>query len=341
MDAAQHAVAKIRCEFDSVGGYFQPHVVISESEQHRHCNHGLSIPDRQPDTFVTTHRFTGFVVRYMEWMNYHHLLYFWTVAREGSIARACDRLRLAQPTISGQLRQFEEALGEKLFRKAGRGLAMTEVGQLVYGYADEIFGLGRELQDVLKGRPRGRPLRLFAGISDSIPKLIAYRVLQPVLSMPEQVHLICDEDSSERLLSELAEHRLDVVLSDTPITSAIPVKAFNHLLGTCAVTFFAAPDVATRYRQRFPGSLDGAPFLLPSQGSSLRRSLDQWMDAENIRPIIVGEFKDSALLKTFGEAGAGVFCASSAIEKEIRAHYKGGCSRTIGFVNGTVLRHLH
>jgi LysR family transcriptional activator of nhaA len=260
----------------------------------------------------------------MEWMNYHHLLYFWTVAKEGSIARACERLRLAQPTISGQLRQFEEALGEKLFRKAGRGLAMTDVGQVVYRYADEIFGLGRELQDVLKGRPRGRPLRLFAGVSDSIPKLIAYRVLQPVLAMPEQVQLICDEDSSERLLSELAEHRLDVVLSDTPVTSATPVKAFNHLLGTCSVTLFAAPEVAPRYRQRFPACLDGAPFLLPSQGSNLRRSLDQWMDTENIRPTVIGEFKDSALLKTFGEAGAGIFCAPSAIEKEIRSHYKVG-----------------
>jgi LysR family transcriptional activator of nhaA len=258
----------------------------------------------------------------MEWMNYHHLLYFWTVAKEGSIARACERLSLAQPTISTQLRQFEESLGEKLFRKAGRGLAMTEIGQVVYGYADEIFGLGRELQDVLKGRPRGRPLRLCAGISDSIPKLIAYRVLQPVLAMPEPVQLICDEDSPQRLLSELAEHRLDVVISDSPISSAIPVKAFNHLLGTCSVTLFASPQVATRYRQGFPGRLDGAPFLLPSQGSSLRRSLDHWMDAEKIRPVVVGEFKDSALLKTFGEAGAGIFCASSAIEKEVRSHYK-------------------
>jgi LysR family transcriptional activator of nhaA len=258
----------------------------------------------------------------MEWMNYHHLLYFWTVAKEGSIVRACERLSLAQPTISAQLRQFEEALGEKLFRKAGRGLAMTEIGQVVYSYADEIFGLGRELQDVLKGRPRGRPLRLCAGISDSIPKLIAYRILQPVLAMPEQVQLICNEDSPERLLSELAEHRLDVVLSDSPITSAIPVKAFNHLLGTSSITFFAAPNIATRYRQGFPGSMDGAPFLLPLEGSSLRRALDQWMNAESIRPTVVGEFKDSALLKTFGEAGAGIFCVSSAIEKEVRSHYK-------------------
>jgi LysR family transcriptional activator of nhaA len=152
--------------------------------------------------------------------------------------------------------------------------------------------------------------------------MIAYRILQPVLAMPEQVQLICDEDSSERLISELAEFRLDVVLSDTPITSATPVRAFNHLLGACAITLFAAPEVAARYRPRFPAFLDGAPFLLPRQGSTLRRSLDQWMDAENVRPAVIGEFKDSALLKTFGGAGAGIFCAPSAIEKEIRSHYK-------------------
>ena len=255
-------------------------------------------------------------------MNYHHLLYFWTVAKEGSIAKACDRLRLAQPTISGQLRRLEEALGEKLFVKAGRGLALTDVGRVVYQYADEIFSLGRELQDVLKGHPRGRPLRLFVGVSDAIPKLIAYRILQPVLAMSEPVKIVCEENSSERLLADLAEHRLDVVLSDAPITSPVSVKAYNHLLGTCGVTFFAAESLAVRFRQRFPASLDGAPFLLPVEGSTLRRSLDQWMDSENIRPAIAGEFKDSALLKTFGAAGVGIFCGASAIEKEIRSHYK-------------------
>jgi len=258
----------------------------------------------------------------MEWLNYHHLLYFWTVAKEGSIARACERLRLAQPTISGQLRLLEESLGEKLFTKAGRGLALTEVGQLVYRYADEIFGLGRELQDVLKGRPHGRPTRLLVGISDLLPKLIAYRVLQPVLSMSAQVHLVCHEDAPERLLAELAEHRFDVVLSDTPVTSANRVKAFNHLLGTCGVTLFSKADMAGTYRKNFPACLDGAPFLLPAEGSGLRRSLDQWFDSINVHPRIVGEFKDSALMKTFGEGGAGVFPAPSAIEKEVCEHYK-------------------
>jgi LysR family transcriptional activator of nhaA len=258
----------------------------------------------------------------MEWLNYHHLLYFWTVAKEGSIARACEKLRLAQPTISGQLRLLEDTLGEKLFVKQGRGLVMTDVGQVVYRYADEIFSLGRELQDVLKGRPRGRPLRLLAGVSDLIPKLIAYRVLRPALEMAEPVQIICDEGPPEHLLAELAEHRMDVVLSDAPIPPGVPVKAYNHLLGTSTATLFAAPQLAARFRKNFPACLDGAPFLLPMHESSLRRPLEQWFDAENIRPAIVAEFKDRALMTTFGQAGAGVFAAPTAIEKEMREQYR-------------------
>jgi LysR family transcriptional activator of nhaA len=258
----------------------------------------------------------------VEWLNYHHLLYFWTVAKEGSIARAGEKLRLAQPTISGQLRQLEEALGEKLFTKRGRGLALTEVGQVVFGYADEIFGLGRELQDVLKGRPRGRPLRLVVGISDFVPKLLAYRVLQPVLAMAEPVQIVCDEDTPDRLLTDLAEHTVDVVLSDSPVPPGISVKAYNHLLGTTSVTVFGAARLAARYRTDFPASLDGAPFLLPMEGASLRRSLEQWFEQEGIRPKLVGEFKDAALMKTFGQAGAGLFVSHTAIEEEIRDLYR-------------------
>lgn len=272
----------------------------------------------------------------MEWLNYHHLLYFWTVAKEGSIARACEKLRLAQPTISGQLRLLEENLGEKLFAKQGRGLVMTEVGQVVYRYAEEIFGLGRELQEVLKGRPRGRPLRLLAGVSDLVPKLIAYRVLQPVLNMAEPVQLVCDEDTSDRLLAELAEHRVDVVISDSPIPPAIPIKAYNHLLGTSTATVFAAPQLATRYRKDFPACLDAAPFLLPMEGSSLRRSLEQWFDSQNIRPAVAGEFKDGALMKTFGQGGAGLFVAPRAIEKEICEHYR---VASIGRIDSIVERY--
>ncbi len=258
----------------------------------------------------------------MEWLNYHHLLYFWVVAKDGSIARACERLRLAQPTISGQLKQLEETLGEKLFVKAGRGLALTDVGRTVFQYAEEIFSLGAELQDVLKGRPRGRPLRLVVGVSDLMPKLIAYRILQPALALAEPVQLICEEDTTERLLAELADHRLDMVLADEPITGTVRAKAFNHWLGTCGVTLFGTPQLARRFRKGFPASLDGAPFLLPAKGSGLRRSLDRWMEEHHIRPLIAGEFKDSALLKAFGQAGVGIFAGPSAIEAEIRTHYR-------------------
>lgn len=258
----------------------------------------------------------------MSSLNYHHLLYFWTVAKEGSIAKASKRLHLAQPTISGQLRLLEESVGERLFHRVGRGLVMTEVGQVVFRYADEIFSLGRELQDVLAGRPRGRALRLLVGISDLVPKLIAYRILQPALAMPGPVQLVCHEDTPERLLADLAEHRLDVVLADAPATSAIRVKAFNHLLGTCGVALFCASSIAARYRKNFPACLEGAPFLLPAEGSSLRRSMEQWFEAEGIRPRVVGEFKDSALMKTFGQAGAGIFPAPSVIEPEVRQHYR-------------------
>ncbi len=258
----------------------------------------------------------------MEWLNYHHLLYFWMAAKEGSISRAGQKLRLAQPTISGQIRLLEESLGEQLFTKAGRGLVLTEVGQMVYRYAEEIFSLGQELQDVLKGRPRGRPMQLQVGISDLVPKLIAYRILRPALEMEEPVQIVCDEGTPERLLGELAEHRLDVVLTESPVPATIPVKAYGHLLGTSTVTLFAAPPLAERYRRKFPASLNGAPFLLPMEGLSLRRPLDQWFDSESIRPKVVAEFKDRALMTTFGQAGAGVFPAPTAIAEEIRSHYR-------------------
>ncbi len=258
----------------------------------------------------------------MEWLNYHHLLYFWTVARKGSIARACEDLRLAQPTISGQLRALEENLGQELFSKVGRRLVLTEVGQMVYGYADEIFTLGRELTDVLKGRPRGRPMRLVVGISDVIPKLIAYRVLQPALRLADDVQLICHEDNPERLLLGLSAHELDLVLTDTPAQPTIRVRVFSHLLGVSGITLFARPAVARQYRKDFPQSLDGAPFLLPMENSASRRVLDQWFEARGIRPRVVGVFQDAALLSVFGQAGAGIFAAPTAIENEVKKYYQ-------------------
>ncbi|HXE13913.1 MAG TPA: transcriptional activator NhaR [Bryobacteraceae bacterium] len=258
----------------------------------------------------------------MEWLNYHHLLYFWVVAKTGSVTRASQELLLAQPTISSQLRALEESLGEKLFVKVGRRLQLTETGKLVYGYADEIFSLGRELTDVLKGRPGGRPATLVVGISDMVPKIVAYRILEPALKLPEPVHLVCHEDQPEKLLLNLAAHELDLVLTDAPAHSGVKVRVFSHLLGSSDIALFAAPALAARYRKDFPQKLDGAPFLMPMRDSALRRTLEQWLDEHNIRPQIVGEFQDRALLNVFGQAGAGIFASPAAVEDELNKYYR-------------------
>jgi LysR family transcriptional regulator, transcriptional activator of nhaA len=257
----------------------------------------------------------------MEWLNYHHLLYFWTVAREGSVARACRELNLAQQTISGQIQALEAALGEPLFIRTGRNLALTDIGRTVYRYADEIFALGRELLDTVKDRPTGRPVRLTVGVSDALPRQIAYRLLEPAFALPEPVQVICREDKSDRLLAALALYELDVVLSDVPLGPAARVKAFSHLLGECGVTFFATAALAARHRKGFPGSLAGAPVLLPTDNTALRRSLDEWFDGRGIHPRVVAEVEDDALLKTFGQAGIGLFAAPGATEGEVRRQY--------------------
>lgn len=257
----------------------------------------------------------------MQWLNYHHLLYFWTVAREGSVVRAAEQLRLTQPTISGQVRALEEALGEKLFERTGRRLVLTQVGRVVHRYADEIFALGRELLDTLMDRPTGGPTRLVVGIADVMPKTIVYRLLAPALALPEGVHLVCREDKTERLVAALSLHEVDVVLSDAPIGPGVHVKAFNHLLGESGITLFAAPALASKLRRHFPASLARAAMLLPSESTAMRRSIDQWFDQEEIRPRIVGEFDDSALLKVFGQAGAGVFPAPSVVEDDVRRRF--------------------
>jgi LysR family transcriptional regulator, transcriptional activator of nhaA len=257
----------------------------------------------------------------MEWLNYHHLLYFWMVAREGSVTRASSELRLAQPTISTQIRMLEESLGEKLFTRQGRHLVLTDVGREAYRYADEIFSLGREMLDVIRNRAPGRALRLAVGIADVLPKLVVYRLLEPVRKLAQPVHLVCREGKPEPLLADLAIHKLDLVLADSPVGANTSVRAFHHLLGECGVTFFAKPTLAVRYRKGFPKSLDGAPVLLPVEGSVVRRSLGQWFEAQGIRPNVVGEFEDGALLKAFGAAGAGVFPSPAVIEKEVRRQY--------------------
>ncbi len=257
----------------------------------------------------------------MEWLNYHHLLYFWAVAKEGSVTRACAKLRLSQPAISGQIRTLEENLGEKLFQRSGRRLMLTEVGQVAFRYADEIFTLGGELREVLRGQPSARPLRLRAGISDLMPKLIAYRILEPAMKMDVPVELVCMEDRTERLLGALASHELDLILADSPLASAGAANAFHHLLGSCPISLFGAPRLVRRYRKKLPGSLRGAPFLLPVEGSTVRRSLDQWFDAMEIRPRVVGQFQDSAMMKAFGQSGSGFFPAPAAIRAEICRQY--------------------
>lgn len=258
------------------------------------------------------------------WLNYHHLYYFWIVAREGSITRATAALRLAQPTISGQLQALEQQLGEKLFSRAGRSLVLTEAGRTVYRYASEIFSLGRGLQEALSGRTQGR-LRLNVGVTDVMPKLIAYQLLAPALRLPEPVRIVCKEDEQDRLVAALATHELDVVLADAPVGQTVRVRAFNHLLGECGVAIFGTRDLAQTHRARFPSSLHGAPLLLPAENTVLRRSLDQFLSSHGIVPAIVGEFEDSALLKVFAQSGAGMFAAPSLMARSIRRQY--GCER--------------
>ena len=258
----------------------------------------------------------------MEWLNYHHLLYFWTVVREGGVSKAAAKLRLSQPTISAQVKMLEGSLGERLLERQGRTLVLTEAGRVVYRYADEIFTAGRELQETLKGRPSGRAIQFTVGIANAVPKLIAYRLLRPAIEGPELVQITCREDHPDQLVAQLAVHALDVVISDTPAPSHVRVKVFNHLLGESGTTFFAAGPLARRIRRRFPRSLNDTPTLLPTVNTALRRALEQWFEAEDLHPPVAGEFEDSALLKAFGESGRAVFPAPTAIEREVCRHYR-------------------
>jgi LysR family transcriptional activator of nhaA len=254
-------------------------------------------------------------------LNYHHLFYFWMVAREGSIASACEQLDVSQPTISAQIRSLERSLGLRLFDREGRGLVLTDAGRVAYRYADEIFSLGRELRDAIAGRPAGHPLRLSVGVIDAMPKLVVYQLLEPALHLEEPVRIVCTEGKVEELLGDLARHRLDIVLADAPLAPGAAVRAYNHQLGECGVTLFARKDLAETYADRFPDSIDGAPMLLPAEHTTLRRSLGHWLDSRGIRPLIVGEFVDSALMKTFGLAGAGIFPAPTVIERQVCEQY--------------------
>ena len=254
-------------------------------------------------------------------MNYKHLYYFWTVAKAGSIARASEQLHLTPQTISGQLSLFESVLGETLFDRSRRRFALTDAGRTVLGYAEEIFSLGKELEEVLHHRPGGRPLQFRVGVSDAVPKALAYKLIEPALRATENSRIVCREGKVAGLMAELAIHQLDIVIADSPMPPRIDVKAFNHLLGECGLTFFATPALAGQYAGTFPQRLDGAPLLLPGDDVAVRPKLIRWFDQNRIRPRIAGEFDDSALMAAFGQAGAGIFSAPSAIAEQIREQY--------------------
>ncbi|MEM9411963.1 MAG: transcriptional activator NhaR [Planctomycetota bacterium] len=258
----------------------------------------------------------------MDWLNYHHLLYFWTVAREGGVSKAAEILHLAQPTLSSQIKKLENSIGHDLFERTGRSLTLTETGQLVYRYADEIFGLGQELADILHNRTDEDKSRFLVGVQGALPKLAVHELLRPALeSQDEQFQVVCFEGKLNELLGELALHRLDVVLADRPIAPDTHVRAFNHLLGKCGVTVYGTSKLARKYSKNFPESLNEAPMLLPTQNTSLRRLLEQWFDDNSIHPLISHEFEDSAVLKVFGQEGHGLFVTPTAIEQDVCKQY--------------------
>jgi LysR family transcriptional regulator, transcriptional activator of nhaA len=269
----------------------------------------------------------------MEWLNYHHLQYFWVTARTGSIARASRELRLSPPTISAQISELEKRLGEKLFERSGRKLILTDTGRMAFRYADEIFSLGREFTETLRGRPTGHPLKLVVGLADVLPKGLACRLIEPALRIGRPVRIVCREDPPDRLLALLAVQELDVVLTDAPIAPGIRVKAYSHLLCESGVTFWGTAGLARTWGRNFPRSLDGAPFLLPTDNTALRHDLNRWFEAHAIQPRVVGEFEDDALLTEFGRLGLGIVPSLSILAKSRRPerlHRIGATSEALG-----------
>ncbi len=255
-------------------------------------------------------------------LNYKHLYYFVSVAREGGIVRAAERLHLAPQTLSGQIAQFERRIGVTLFDRTGRRMKLTPAGKLALSYADEIFLAGAELEDLLRHGGEQRFVTFRVGIVDVVPKFIAHRLLAPVLEMPEAVRLVCREGRLEHLLTEMAIHRLDMVLADRPMSSGTEIKGYSHPLGESPIAFMAAPPLARRLKEGFPASLDGEPLLLPGKDSALHNAVPRWLERRGIRMNIVGEFDDNALMKAFGEGGAGVFPAAVASLADVTGHYR-------------------
>lgn len=257
----------------------------------------------------------------MSQLNYKHLHYFWAVAKAGSIARASEQLHLTPQTISGQLSLFEAVQGEQLFKKSGRNLELTEAGRLVLSYAEEIFSLGQELEQVLHHRPTARTVQLRVGVSDAVAKAVAYRLLEPALSLPQTLRINCREGKLNYLLAELAMHKLDIVISDTPMPPIVNVRGYTHQLGECGISFFATKALVQQYPVAFPACLDAAPLLLPGEDSALRSKLMHWLSTQQLHPRIAGEFDDSALMSAFGQAGAGFFAAPSSIADMVMRQY--------------------
>lgn len=257
----------------------------------------------------------------MEWLNYHHLLYFWTVAKERGVSKAAETLHVAQPTVSAQIRALERSLGHRLFERQGRHLILSTEGEKVFRYADEIFSLGRELLQTVKGEPHQAPRRFRVGISDALPKLTTYRLLEPALGIRPALRLHVRIDKTERLLDELSVHAVDLVVADTPMMPTLRVRAFSHLLGETSVSIYGAAKLARDVRREFPRSLHGAPLLLQTTNTAVRQSLDQWFEVHQIEPTIVGEVEDMAMLQTLGEHGFGLFAAPTVMRKEICQRY--------------------
>ena len=255
-------------------------------------------------------------------MNYGHLHYFWVAAKAGGIMRAAEQLHTAPQTLSTQIKLLEEHLGQKLFRRSGRHLALTEMGSIVLGYADGIFALGAELEGAARQARSGpRTLDFRVGVTDSVTKAVAYRLLEPALDVAEPVRLICGEGKLPDLLSQLALNRIDLVIADEPMPRRVSVKAFNHALGSSAMTFFCAPKLKPLLKQPFPQCLNNAPMLLQAASTAIRQQFDSWLSRHGIHPRVIAEFEDGALMKAFGREGRGVFMAPTVLEAEIQAQY--------------------
>lgn len=256
-------------------------------------------------------------------MNYKHLYYFWAAAKAGGVVRAGEQLHITPQTLSAQIKLLEEALGCHLLQKSGRGVELTPDGRIALGYADQIFTLGTELEAAVGNRSTGaQTLNFRVGIADAVPKAIAYRLLEPALTTREQIRLICHEGNFRDLLAQLSVHRLDLVIANEPMGRQTSVKAFNHTLGVTGMTFFAAPVLrATLDDKPFPYCLDGAPMLIQGASSVMRQRLDLWLAEYGLRPRLIGEFDDAALLKAFGAEGRGVFMSPTVLDDETCAQY--------------------